>query len=762
MMRAQQRRQERFLWQHSLRNRRYLGGWLLAALLGCWFINLLPRPLFNVPYATTVYDRNGQLLGARIAADGQWRFPPDKDQLNPKYVTALVTYEDKRFYRHCGVDMLALGRAVRQNLQRKRIVSGASTLSMQTIRLARNRPRTFWEKGVEMLWAVRMECSYRKEDILRLYAAHAPFGGNIVGLEAASWRYFNHESKELSWAEAALLAVLPNAPSYIRPGKNNPLLKSKRDELLNKLLENHCISRDEWALAVEEALPATVYSLPQTAPHLVSHCYQTTPGQAVKTTIAMDMQVLLEQLVERWSQQLEKAHIHNLAVIITETAGGKVAAYCGNSPHDSKTGAVDIIRSPRSSGSILKPFLYAAAMQDGHMLPHTLLADIPVNLNGFSPHNFNYLYDGAVAADKALSRSLNVPMVLLLKKYGVPKFYRFLHEAGFTTLNRSTEDYGLSLILGGGEVTLWDLAQAYTAMADAILGLPQQRLRLREDEAPEIWGKGPFTPSAAWLTFEALKELNRPEEIDWKEIPSMQPVAWKTGTSFGFRDAWAVGATASYVVAVWVGNATGEGNAALIGAKTAGPVLFDVFNFLPQSPWFTQPDERHFVRAGVCPLSGHLKGRFCPEADTILICPKGLRTKPCPYHMPVQNTQGEAQSVFRLPPAWGWYYQQNHPEYAAQNQCAASGEHMPMQFLYPTGRYASVSLPEQWDGSPGSVTLELVHEKNDATVFWHVDGHYRASTRYIHKLTLHLEKGRHRITAIDEEEHRQEVILKVE
>ncbi len=385
-----------------------------------------------------------------------------------------------------------------------------------------------------------------------------------------------------------------------------------------------------------------------------------------------------------------------------------------------------------------------------------------MNLNGFSPHNFNYMYDGAVPADQALSRSLNVPMVLLLRQYGVAKFHSFLQSAGFTTLTRSPEDYGLSLILGGGEVTLWELAQAYTAMANAITGGSQQTLRLSDAEPSERWQKPPFTQAAAWLTFLALKELNRPEEIDWKEIPSMQTIAWKTGTSFGFRDAWAVGATPEYVVAVWVGNATGEGNASLIGAHTAGPLMFEVFNFLPRSRWFTRP-QRGFVRTEICRQSGHLKGRFCTETETMDICPKGLFTDACPYHQPAKEADGEARSIFRLPPAWGWYYQQKHSEYAASSSSTKpTAPHMPMQFIYPTGNFARVSLPKQWDGSPGQITLELVHEQSDAMVFWHVDGAYRGSTQYIHKLSLHLEPGTHHITTIDAEEHRLDITIVVE
>lgn len=755
-------RSNRFLWQREKPVRKKIL-WLLIAVLGIKYLFLLPSPLFQVPYSTTVYDRNGRLMGARIASDEQWRFPPGNDTLNSKYVTALVMYEDKRFFRHMGVDILAFGRAVRQNIQRKKVVSGASTLTMQTVRLMRNRPRTMWEKAVEMVWATRLELKCNKNEILRLYAAHAPFGGNVIGLEAASWRYFSHGSDELSWAESALLAVLPNSPALMHPGKNNRQLKSKRDQLLRKLKEQHYLNEAEYELAVGEELPSTVHPLPQLAPHLTAWFHLHEKGEQIRSTIDADLQLQVEQTAERWMRQLEQEQIHNLAILVADVRTNQVAAYYGNTPHDRQSGHVDIIRSPRSSGSILKPFLYAASLQDGVILPHTLLADVPVNLNGFCPHNFNYKYDGAVPADKALSRSLNVPMVLLLKKYGVSRFHIFLRKAGISTLDRSADDYGLSLILGGAEVSLWDLAQAYNAMANAIRQKPQKKLQISMDRPAEKWDNPPFSAAAAWLTFDALKELHRPEEIDWKEMPSMQTVAWKTGTSFGFRDAWAVGATPRHVVAVWVGNATGEGNSALIGAQTAGPLMFDIFNFLPRSRWFSRPDDKNFVKAEVCRASGHLKGRFCPESDTLLICPKGLQSSACPYHKPSKWGEDTIGTVFALPPAWAWYYQCSHPEYAAQEGLDhVVTEDSPMQFLYPTGRSAHVTIPKQWDGSPGKITLELIHKQSNAVVFWHVDGNYMGSTQFIHKFSLHLERGSHRITAIDETDNRLELQLFVE
>ncbi|MBO4403195.1 MAG: penicillin-binding protein 1C [Bacteroidales bacterium] len=750
-----------FLWQRKPPGRLKRLLWLVAfCLLGKFYL-LLPNPLFNVTYSTVVSDREGQLLGARISQDGQWRFPPQEAPLNGKFVTALIQYEDKRFYRHWGVDWLAVGRAVRQNLQAGHVVSGASTITMQTVRLARNRERTLGEKMVEMVWAFRLECGCSKEEILQLYSAHAPFGGNVVGLEAASWRYFNHSSADLSWAEAALLAVLPNSPSMMHLGKNRDNLKAKRDRLLRNLMENGLLSEEACLLALEEELPQSVYALPQTAPHLVTWMHRHERGRQIQTTIDAGLQQQVEQVMERWAQKFAEEQIRNMAVLVVDVRSNEVRAYCGNSLSDTATSQVDVIRSVRSSGSILKPFLYAAALQDGVLLPHMLLPDVPINLNGFSPHNFNYRYDGAVPADKALSRSLNVPMVMLLKQYGLPKFYLFLKKIGIGSLNRSTEDYGLSLILGGAEVSLWDLAQGYAYLANAAMGMPARTLNLEKGKESPV-SESPFLPSSAWFTLEALKELNRPEEIAWREIPSMQPVAWKTGTSYGFRDAWAVGVTTRYLVAVWVGNATGEGNPLLVGARTAGPVLFDIFNLLPRSPWFERPTEG-FVEAEVCPLSGHLRSRFCPRADTLPICPKGIRTDACPYHHIVRGTEETRDTVFELPPAWAWYYRQSHPEYEMRaHQSGDASSSFPMQFVYPTGKLVKVTLPKQLDGTSGTMTFELVHTDGDAEVFWHVDGDYQATTRYIHKLNLHLEKGKHHVTAVDEADHQLTVTVVVE
>lgn len=713
-------------------------------------------------------DRNEELLGARIASDGQWRFPP-RNTTPEKIKECLITFEDKHFYHHWGVNPFAIGRAFYQNVKNKRIVSGGSTLTMQTIRLARNESRTFREKLIEMIWATRLEFRASKEEILSMYISHAPFGGNVVGLDAAAWRYFGHSADDLSWAESAMLAVLPNAPAMIHLSKGRKTLLDKRNRLLKQLLEKKTIDSSTYELAISEPLPDEPHPLPQIAPYLVSRFYQERNGEYSRSTINKGIQTQIEDLAERWSNEFRRSDIRNLAILVIDIPSNQVVAYCGNVHFDQKQGGnqVDVIQAPRSTGSILKPFLYYAMLQEGSLLPDMLLPDVPVNINGFTPQNFSMQFEGAVPASEALARSLNIPAVTMLQRYGVPKFHSFLQQIGLKTINRSSSHYGLSLILGGAEATLWDVTNAYAMMGRSLLQLPQRSCSLLLPTSRITESTDPFQPGAVWQTFDALKEVNRPEEIDWKSIPSMQTIAWKTGTSYGFRDAWAVGVTPRYAVGVWVGNATGEGKPGLVGAQTAGPVLFDIFNLLPSSSWFTRP-AGIFVEAEVCRKSGHLKGRFCDETDTLLVLPAGLRTEACPYHHLVTLSANESQRIyencanteptlrkswFTLPPVWEWYYKQHHPEYKPLPPFKAGcGEDtfQPMQFIYPPMN-ARIKLPKQLDGSKGFLTVELAHNNPNATVFWHLDETYQAQTQDFHKISLQPAAGKHSLTAVDGE-----------
>ena len=694
---------------------------VLAVLLAGWFF-CLPRDLFKgTPYATVVTDRDGRLLGARIADDQQWRFPP-ADTVPSRCATCIIEFEDRHFRHHPGVNPGSLARALVSNVKAGHVVSGGSTITMQVIRLSRGKQRNLWQKMVEAVLATRLELRYSKDKILALYAAHAPFGGNVVGLEAAAWRYFGRPADQLSWAESATLAVLPNAPASIHPGKGRDRLLEKRNRLLVRLGERGYLDAATLADALDEPLPAAPYPLPNYARHLVEGQPH---GVRTRTSIDLPLQMQVEAMTERWSDELNLAGAADLAAVVMDVRSGEVLAYVGNaSAGRSRPGSeVDIARSPRSTGSILKPFLYCAALQDGVILPRTLLPDTPVNLGGFTPENFDLQFHGAVPAAEALARSLNVPAVHLLRWYGAPRFLELLRDAGLSTLTRDASHYGLSLILGGGEGTLRDITAAYAGMVRSYRALSAD---------------SPFKDRLAlWYTFEALKELNRPDEIDWKLIRSVRKAAWKTGTSYGYRDAWAVGVTPDYAVGVWCGNADGHGVAGMTGAKSAGPVMFDLLNLLPASAeWFAEPLEDG-VYLDVCRESGMLKSQDCPDWDTVLLPARAGESAVCPYHR---------DGVFRLPPGMEWFYKVYHPEY----KVLPSGGGAQMEFLYPE-QGSVLSLPRQLDGSIPGAVFHAVHRDPSAVLFWHMDDSYLGETRIIHKMSLAPEPGKHTVTVVDEQ-----------
>lgn len=761
--------------------KKYKYGFPLCIFLLVFYYFCLPNVLFDVPYSTVVSDRNNNLLGARIADDHQWRFPI-VDSLPEKYKIAVVAFEDQYFYSHWGVNPLAIGRAMKQNFSSNRIVSGGSTLTMQTIRLARKEKRTYFEKLIEVIQATRLEFRYSKDEILNLYASHAPMGGNVVGIEAASWRYFGHSNHNLSWAEAAILAILPNSPSMMHFGKNRDKLLSKRNRLLQTLYERGNMNKTDYELSVAEPLPPNPLPLPQIAPHLVSKIHKEANGKRVKTTVDKYYQQQVEMILSKWNAEFSKNQIHNIAAIVLDVQRNEVVAYCGNVNFSSNGhgNQVDVLQAPRSTGSILKPFLYAAMLQEGLLMPNELLPDVPINISGFAPKNFSLKYDGAVSASTALARSLNIPSVLSLKKYSVPKFYNLLKKAQFSHLQRSADNYGLSLILGGAEASMWDISFTYLDLVQSVtkhqsndfsrFSSPNYILEIDNEELKGQKDRDHlFHAGASYLTLEALTDVVRPEELDWKDIPSVQKISWKTGTSFGFRDALAVGATPRFVVGVWVGNSNGEGRPGLIGARTAGMVLFDIFNTLPSSPWFAIP-ETDLIQSEVCKESGMLRSVNCPESSIELkYLPEESRyTATCQYHQLVHLSDDERYRVFQecvgnrglhteswfiLPPIWEWYYKNSHPEYKKlppfSPECTPIDKGEIFDFIYPYPNI-TIAVPKQLDGSLAQIVFEIAHRKPDNIVYWHLDDQFIGSTTGIHKVQYTPPPGKHRLTVVDE------------
>ncbi len=747
------------------------------------YIFCLPAKLFNDPFSTVLYDHNGVLLGAKTASDGQWRFP-ESIEVPEKLKTAVLIFEDRYYYFHPGFNPGSLLRAIIQNIKAGHTVSGGSTLTMQVIRLSRKgQPRTVKEKIIEIILATRLELAKSKKKILNLYCSHAPYGGNIIGFEAASWRYFGYGSCNLSWGEAALLAVLPNSPSMMHPGKNRMLLIEKRNRLLDKLYHLGKIDSLTNIISKLEPLPDKPYPLPQIAPHLLMRIYKEKEGSIVKSTVDATLQNKVNNILKKHHEVFIHNQIHNIAALIVEVKTGNVLAYAGNiSGANMQNGEdVDVIVSPRSTGSLLKPILFGAMIEDGKILPGSLIPDIPTTYKGFSPQNYNQQYDGAVPAKNAIARSLNVPAVRLLQSYGVERFHHLLKRLGMTTLNKPSEHYGLSLILGGGEGNLWEMLNIYACLSrilnhyclngkyyktdfhplNFICGKPKETDFGEGSEQPYI-----FSASTIWTMYNAMNEVNRPdEETGWNYFSSQKRIAWKTGTSFGFRDGWAIGTTPDYAVGVWVGNADGEGRPGLTGIAVAAPVMFELFSLLPYQSWFREPIDE-MVYDVVCNKSGYRAGIYCDDIDTIRI-PYTCKTSPvCPFHILVHlsadgryrvnsNCEDISDMIhvpwFVLPPVQEWYYKSKHFDYLVlppyKPSCVEEDVNS-MELIYPANE-VRIYIPLQLDGSRGRVVFEAAHRIPETEIYWHLDNQFIKATKYIHQVELLPSNGWHVITLVD-------------
>lgn len=755
-----------------------------------YYWRCLPDPLFNTPYATVLEDQEGRLLGARIARDEQWRFPAN-DQVPDKFARALIAFEDKRYYQHPGVDPVAVARALWLNLRRGQVVSGASTLTMQVIRIAREgQPRRLSEKLIEAVWATRLEWSADKAEILALYAAHAPFGGNVVGLEAAAWRYFQRAPDQLSWAESATLAVLPNNPALIHPGRNRAALLTKRNRLLTRLHENGVFDAVTLQLAQSEPLPDKPYALPRLADHLVDRLHGEHPnGGRYQSAIQADLQKNSQAIVNRFQEKLEQNGVYNAAVLVLDNHDKRVIAYVGNSTtrlNESERGrhgrAVDIVPAARSTGSTLKPFLYGKALDAGLILPDSLVRDVPSHFGSYQPENFDAEYSGVTPASRALARSLNIPAVHLQNQLNTARFHATLRDVGMRHLTQPPNHYGLTLSLGGAESSLWELAGMYAGIAWSLnqsQRIPSQPAAWRPPHLFAAAGQNPaaddpgqvvISKAALWYVSEALTQVDRPESHGlWRYFSSSRKVAWKTGTSFGFRDAWSIGYTPRFTVAVWVGNADGEGRPGLTGVSTAAPIMFEVFDQLPrETRWFAKPHD-DLKEIAVCTASGYRAGVDCAPVKQQAVPRGGLRAPVCPYHQsffmdPSGRYRADSDcfspsaltraTQFVLPPVEEYYYQQRHADYRPLPElhpdCAAKNPpSRNMALVYPR-RQTSIQIPIQLDGTRGKAVLKAVHRRAEARIFWHLDETYLGATSDFHQMPVQPPRGRHRLVLLDE------------
>ncbi len=559
-----------------------LGGAALLGAVALWLAAILgltppldAARLKASDLSVTVADRHDRPLRIFLASDDRHRLPADPEAIDPLFLRLLLAIEDKRFADHPGVDPMALLRAVGQRLASGRVVSGASTITMQTVRLLDPRPRTLSAKLLEMVRAVRLEGELDKDEILSLYLTLAPYGGNIEGIVAASLRYLGKTPSRLTPAEAALLVALPQAPERLRPDRYPEAAKRARDRILIRATALGILSAKTAEDAIGDPVPRSRRALPFLAPHLAERVVSQGPAARIRTTIDLDLQATLEASTGRRVKELGDQV--GLAVLVADAATGAVRARIGSPDYfdRSRDGAVDMTRAIRSPGSTLKPVLYGLAFDDRLVDPRTLITDAPMPVSGYAPANFAHAYLGEVSIADALRHSPNVPAVRVLERYGPGPFIGRIRDAGVPVFlpNPDTAP-GLAVILGGAGVSLDGLVSLFTAIGTDGAVRPLHELANTPQSPPQRL----MSPRSAQDIAHILQTAPRPLGLPY--LADARPIAWKTGTSYGFRDAWAIGSDGQHVVGIWVGRPDGTPNPGRYGRNTAAPAMFEVFQHL--------------------------------------------------------------------------------------------------------------------------------------------------------------------------------------
>ena len=609
-------------------------------------IGPLPMAKLEPPSSPVVMDHAGRPLRFFLTPDDQWRFYIRLNELNPGLVKAVISCEDRWYYYHPGVNPFAVVRALYQNLTSRERISGGSTLTMQVARMLEHRPRTYRSKIFEMCRALQLELNFSKKEILTFYFNLAPYGGNIQGVAAASWLYFGKPPDRLGPAEIALLVALPQSPEERRPDLHPEAARKYRDRYLGRMLAQGGISQEEYRRAISSAVVSKRVNLPVVGPHATEMLVGRADahGRAL-STIDRDLQIFCETKLKNYMGRLKSRGIGNGAVVVIDNQTHAVRALVGSPDYYdvSIQGQFNAAIAPRSPGSALKPFLYARALDQGMVSPEMLVPDVPSKFGEYEPENYDDTYRGMVPMRQALAESLNVPAVVLEARLKDKALYSILREAMFKSISADHSHYGLSIVLGGCGVNLVELTNLYATLANQGEWKPY---RLMESD-PKAQGKKFFSGAAAFIITDILSDVKRPDvENDLVVSSNLPQIAWKTGTSYGRRDAWSVGYDPKWTIGVWIGNADGEGNPDLVGSMTAAPLLFEIFDALTsgrKQQWFEQPPEvgtRH-----VCALSGMIPGPDCPDTKEELFIYNVSPTKVCDFH---QKFEIDDKTGYRL------------------------------------------------------------------------------------------------------------------
>lgn len=589
-------------------------GKIIIALLGVMILLNLIFPLrINTRYSTLITSSDGMLLHAFLSPDDKWRMYVELKEITPTLRKAIITKEDKYFYYHFGVNPIAIIRAFYNNVTKGRRTSGASTITMQVVRMLYPNERTYWNKLSEIGRAIQLEIFYSKEEILQMYLNLVPYGSNIEGIKSASYLYFQKSPDRLSLAEVTTLAIIPNRPTSLQLGTKNPFIVQERNKWLERFRQEKAFENQAINDAIREPLHASRHEAPKMIPHLALRLRKQYPDEpTIQTHIKLPIQAKVEQIVGNYANRVRAMNIHNAAVLIINNETMQVESYVGSADFNNKTdgGQVDGIQAIRSPGSALKPILYATAFDKGIITPKNIINDVPTNFSGFEPENFDKKFNGKVTVEFALANSLNIPAVKVVQDLGKKELIEILKKANFQTVKKQEKDLGLSIVLGGCGVTLEEMTQLYAVFANQG---KWEKARLKKQKKESRNASLLISPETCFLTTQILSQIKRPDLPNNFDYTYRLPkIAWKTGTSFGKRDAWSIGYNKKYTIGVWVGNFSGEGVPELSGAEIATPLLFQIFNSIDynsNNEWFQQP--KNVVSRQICAESGDLPNEYC-------------------------------------------------------------------------------------------------------------------------------------------------------
>lgn len=748
----------------------------LTATLACLFLfMLLDLVVFPLPKdklirskAHFVYDRNGNLLNCFASQDYFWRMPVKLEEISPELIKTVLNTEDRYFRYHPGVNIFSLITSAIENVREGRVVRGGSTITMQIARMMEPKPRNIMSKLVEIFRAAQLELHYSKNDLLEFYFNLVPYGGNIEGVGTAAYFYFGKSPQDLSASESAILAAIPSSPNNFRPDLEPEQCRKRRDQILASMYERNLLDCAEYLDARMEEIPQQRIEKPFTAPHFSqSIIAENQETSRIYSTIDYETQILCERLAENYHPVLNQTGIHNLSIVVIDNHSGELLAMVGSPDFEDveNHGQINGALAKRSPGSALKPFVYALGFEKGIITPASIVDDIPVNYAGYTPENYDEKYRGIVTIEDALIQSLNIPAVNITKRVGLDNFYSLLRSGGISSLDRQYYDYGLPLVLGACEVSLVDLSNLYACLAREGLYLPLKMIQGRAGSAK----KDLLSEEACYLVSNILANLQRPYlPASWEFTRDLPTVAWKTGTSYGRKDAWAIGYNPDFTVGVWTGNFSGEGSPYLVGAESSAPLMFSIFNELTKGKelaWFDPPEV--LGRRKVCTVSGMPPNQYCNSTREDFYI-KGLSNNTqCDIHQPIwvdKNTgyllcracvhmgQPDTLVVEKWPVRLSeWLLAQGRigilPEH--NPQCTGIFADGPPQIVSPEKN----SLFEIRNGIPieyQQILFRATAGQESAKVHWFLDSRLYTSCPVGKRVFYKPEKGVHKLMCVDD------------